>query len=90
MYAASDRPPANIRAAATVKAANTKAFAQAAATGVPQFSAWLDDKTGGSNWYDTLGSTLTSILVKGEPVDATLDAAAAILKKNFANAAKSK
>jgi hypothetical protein len=48
----------------------------------------LDDKTGGSNWYDTLGSTLTNILVKGEDVDATLDKAAAILKKNFANAAK--
>lgn len=90
MYAASDRPPANTKAAATVKAANTKAFAQAAATGVPQFSTWLDDKTGGSNWYDTLGSVLTDILVKGEPVDATLDAAAVILKKNFANAAKSK
>ncbi len=89
MYAASDRPPANVRAAAAVKAANTKAFAKAAATGTPQFSAWLDDKTGGSNWYDTLGSTLTNILVKGEPVDSTLDAAAAILKKNFANAAKS-
>lgn len=90
MYAASDRPPANTKAAATVKAASTQAFAKAAATGVPQFSAWLDDKTGGSNWYDTLGSVLTNILVKGEPVDSTLDAAAVILKKNFANAAKAK
>lgn len=90
MYAASDRPPANVKAAATVKAVNTKAFAQAASTGVPQFSTWLDDKTGGSNWYDTLGSTLTNILVKGQAVDSTLDAAAVILKKNFANAAKAK
>jgi hypothetical protein len=88
MYAAGDRPPANTKAAAAVKNANTKAFATAAATGVPQFSAWLDDKTGGSNWYDTLGSTLTNMLVKGDPVDSTLDAAAAILKKNFANASK--
>ena len=88
MYAAGDRPPANVKAAQAVRNANTKAFARAAATGVPQFSAWLDDKTGGSNWYDTLGSVLTNTLVKGEPVDATLDAAAVILRKNFANAAK--
>jgi len=88
MYGKSSRPPANTKAAANVSRANTRAFSQAAATGIPQFSAWLDDKTGGSNWYDTLGSTLTNILVKGEPVDSTLDAAAAILKQNFANAAK--
>jgi hypothetical protein len=88
MYGASSRPPANTKAAANVSRAETRAFSQAAATGQPQFSAWLDDKTGGSNWYDTLGSTLTNILVKGENVDATLDKAAAILKKNFANAAK--
>jgi hypothetical protein len=31
---------------------------------------------------------LTNILVKGDAVDSTLDAAAAILKKNFANASK--
>jgi hypothetical protein len=48
----------------------------------------LDDKTGGSNWYDTLGSALTNMLVKGDNVDTTLDAAAAILAKNFANASK--
>jgi arabinogalactan oligomer/maltooligosaccharide transport system substrate-binding protein len=88
MYAAGDRPPANKKAAAAVKNANTKAFAQAAATGVPQFDAYLNDKTGGSNWYDTLGSALTNMLVKGDSVDTTLDAAAVILKKNFANASK--
>ncbi len=88
MYGASSRPPANTKAAAEVSRAETRAFSQAASTGQPQFSAWLDDKTGGSNWYDTLGSTLTNILVKGENVDTTLDKAAAILKKNFANAAK--
>jgi maltose-binding protein MalE len=90
MYAASDRPPANVSAAATVNAANTKAFAKAAATGTPQFSAYLDNKTGGSNWYDVLGSVYTNILVKGDPVDKTLDDAAAILKKNFAAAATGK
>jgi hypothetical protein len=88
MYAAGDRPPANTKAAVAVKNAATKGFATAAGTGVPQFSAWLDDKTGGSNWYDTLGSALTNMLVKGDNVDTTLDAAAAILKKNFANASK--
>jgi arabinogalactan oligomer/maltooligosaccharide transport system substrate-binding protein len=88
MYGVSSRPPANTKAAANVSRANTRAFSQAASTGIPQFSAWLDDKTGGSNWYDTLGSTLTNILVKGDAVDATLDKAAVILKKNFANASK--
>jgi hypothetical protein len=80
----------DVSAAAAVKAANTKAFAKAAATGTPQFSAWLDNKTGGSNWYDVLGSVYTNILVKGEAVDKTLDDAAAILKKNFAAAAAGK
>jgi hypothetical protein len=88
MYAAGDRPPANTKAAAAVKNAATKGIATAAGTGTPQFSAWLDDKTGGSNWYDTVGSALTNMLVKGDNVDTTLDAAAAILKKNFANASK--
>jgi arabinogalactan oligomer/maltooligosaccharide transport system substrate-binding protein len=88
MYGVSSRPPANTKAAANVSRANTRAFSQAASTGIPQFSAWLDDKTGGSNWYDAVGSTLTNILVKGDAVDSTLDKAAAILKKNFANAAK--
>ena len=88
MYGVSSRPPANTKAAANVSRANTRAFSQAASTGIPQFSAWLDDKTGGSNWYDTLGSALTNMLVKGDSVDATLDAAAAILAKNFANASK--
>jgi hypothetical protein len=88
MYAAGDRPPANTKAAAAVKNAATKGIATAAGTGTPQFSAWLDDKTGGSNWYDTVGSALTNMLVKGDSVDATLDAAAVILKKNFANASK--
>lgn len=90
MYAASDRPPANVRAAATVKAANTKAFALAAATGTPQFSAYLDNKTGGSNWYDLLGSVYNDILVKGADVNETLDKAAVILRKNFTDAASGK
>mgnify|MGYP000544109348 CR=1 FL=1 len=90
MYAASDRPPANVMAAKSVNNKNTKAFALAAATGTPQFSSWLDSKAGGSNWYDVLGSVYTDILVKGKPVDQTLDAAAVILGKNFAAAAAGK
>ena len=88
MSSASSRPPANTAAGAIIKDARTTGVAKAAATGTPQFSAILDDKTGGSNWYDVLGSVFTNIFVKGENVDKTLDDAAVILKKNFANAAK--
>lgn len=87
MSSASDRPPANSVAAGIVKNTKTNAVATAAKTGTPQISPLLDDKTGGANWYDTLGSVFTAIFVKGENVDKTLDDAAAILKKNFANAA---
>lgn len=88
MSVASGRPPANIKAAAAVTNPYAKGVAKAAATGTPQNSPWLDDKTGGSNWYDVLGNVYDKILVKGEPVGATLDAGAAILKTNFANASK--
>jgi arabinogalactan oligomer/maltooligosaccharide transport system substrate-binding protein len=88
MSSASSRPPANKVAGAIIKDARTTGIANAAATGTPQFSAILDDKTGGANWYDVLGSVYTNILIKGEDVDKTLDDAAVILKKNFANAAK--
>ena len=88
MSSASSRPPANTAAGAIIKDARTTGIAKAAATATPQFNIYLDDKTGGSSWYDVLGTTYTNILVKGEDVDKTLDDAAAILKKNFANAAK--
>lgn len=88
MSSASGRPPANTQAAVVIKDARTTGVARAAQTGTPQVSPLLDDKTGGANWYDVLGSAFTAIFVKGEAVDKTLDDAAAILKKNFENAAK--
>jgi len=87
MSTASGRPPANKLAAPIINDASTKGVANAATTGTPQISPLLDDKTGGSNWYDVLGATFTSIFVKGASASTTLDDAAAILKKNFANAA---
>jgi hypothetical protein len=88
MSSASSRPPANTAAGAVIKDARTTGIANAAKTGTPQFGAILDNKAGGSNWYDVLGSVFTNILVKGENVDKTLDDAAVILRKNFADAAK--
>jgi len=88
MSSASERPPAQLQAAAVVKNARTSGVAQAAKTGMAQVSPALDDKTGGSNWYDVLGAVYTDIFTKGADVNKTLDAAAAILAKNFAAAAK--
>lgn len=84
----SQRPPASKAAAAKVTNANTKAVALAGQTGIPQIGAMLDDKTSGSNWYDTVIAAFKSILINGKSVDATLDKAAAAVKKNFVNGAK--
>jgi arabinogalactan oligomer/maltooligosaccharide transport system substrate-binding protein len=81
----SKRPPASKSATALVTDAQTLAVGRAAATGTPQISPALDNKTGGANWYDVLGNVYTDIFTKGKSADATLDAAAAILAKNFAN-----
>jgi arabinogalactan oligomer/maltooligosaccharide transport system substrate-binding protein len=87
MSLASGRPPANRQAAAKVSDPRTLAIGKAALTGTPQISPALDNKAGGANWYDALGSVYTDIFVKGKDVNATLDAAAAILAKNFVSAA---
>lgn len=81
----SKRPPASKTATAKVTDPQTLAVGRAAATGTPQVSPALDNKTGGSNWYDVLGGVYTDIFTKGKDAGATLDAAAAILAKNFAN-----
>jgi arabinogalactan oligomer / maltooligosaccharide transport system substrate-binding protein len=86
MSLASGRPPANTAAASKITDPKTLAVGLAAQTGTPQVSPALDDKAGGSNWYDTLGSAFTDIFVKGNDVTTTLNAAAAILSKNFADA----
>lgn len=87
MSLASKRPPANTAAAAKITDPYTLAVGLAAQTGTPQVSPALDDKVGGSNWYDTLGSVFTDIFTKGKDVSTTLNAAAVILSKNFADAA---
>ena len=81
----SKRPPASVSATAAVTDPQTLAVGKAAATGTPQVSPALDNKAGGSNWYDVLGGVYTDIFTKGKDLNATLDAAAVILKKNFAD-----
>jgi arabinogalactan oligomer / maltooligosaccharide transport system substrate-binding protein len=82
------RPPANIAAAKRVSDPQTKAIAAAGQTGTPQVGALLDDQTGGANWYGLVGDVFSKILNEGANVDSTLDQAAAVLLKNFANARK--
>ena len=87
MYNESKRPPANVKSAAAVTDASTKAFALAASTGTPQFSSYLDNKAAGSNWYDIVSRVYTDIFVTGRNVDDTLNKAAVLLRKNFVAAA---
>ncbi len=89
MYKASLRPPANGPAVAQVTDPITLGVASAAQSGTPQVSALLDDKVGGSNWYDTVGALYTAIFVKGLDVVTSLNSAAAIEQKNFNDAAAS-
>ena len=82
------RPPANSAAAKRVTDAQTVAIARGGQTGTPQVGALLDDKTGGANWYDVTSDIFKKILNEGASVDTTLDNAASVLVKNFANARK--
>lgn len=82
------RPPANSAAAKRVTDKATIAIARGGQTGTPQVGALLDDKTGGANWYDLTGDIFKKILNEGASVDTTLDSAAEVLLKNFANARK--
>jgi arabinogalactan oligomer/maltooligosaccharide transport system substrate-binding protein len=88
MSALSSRPPASLAALkSTILSSDTRAFVKAASSGMPQYSAYLDDKTSGNNWYDTLGAVYNDIFVDGKAVNATLDAAAPLLLQNWAHAA---
>jgi maltose-binding protein MalE len=87
MYKASTRPPANGQAIAQVTDPLTLGVAQAAQGGTPQVSALLDDKAGGTNWYDTLSALYTAIFTQGKDAAASLNAAAAIEQKDFNDAA---
>lgn len=82
----SQRPLAHISAAAKTKDATAQGIGASSANAVRQLAA-LDDKTGGANWYDVSDNALKDIFA-GKDVDTTLDKAAGVLAKNFANWAK--
>ena len=84
---ADQRPLAHLSAAAKTKDATAAGIGASAANSVKQLGA-LDDKTGGANWYDVTGDAFKDIFA-GKGVNTTLDKAADVLAKNFANAAKS-
>lgn len=82
------RPLAHISAAAATKDADAAGLGQASRNAVQQLNAPLGDKTGGADWYAVSDDALKDIFA-GKDLNTTLDKAAAILAKNFANAAKS-
>ena len=84
---ADQRPLAHLSAAAKTTDATAAGIGASAANSVKQLAA-LDDKTGGANWYDVTGDAFKDIFA-GKGVSTTLDKAADVLAKNFANAAKS-
>jgi maltose-binding protein MalE len=81
------RPLAHLSAAAKTKDDTASGVGAAAKNAVKQLGA-LDDKTGGANWYAVSDDALKDIFA-GKGVDTTLDKAADVLAKNFANFAKS-
>ena len=83
----SQRPLAHISAAAKTKDKNAQGIGASSANAVKQNSAALDDKTGGASWYSVSDDALKDIFA-GKDIDTTLDKGAAVLAKNFANAAK--
>ena len=82
------RPLAHLAAAAATKDADAAGIGQSSRNAVPQLSGALDDKTGGASWYDVSNDALKDIFA-GKDINTTLDKAAAVLAKNFANYAKS-
>ena len=82
------RPLAHIEAAAATKDVDAAGLGQASRNAVQQLNGPLGDKTGGADWYAVSDDALKDIFA-GKDLDTTLDKAAAILAKNFANAAKS-
>jgi maltose-binding protein MalE len=82
------RPLAHFGAAAKTKDKNAAGVGASSVNSSRQINGALGDKTGGADWYAVLGDAMTDIFA-GKDVDTTLDKGAAILKKNFANYAKS-
>ena len=89
MYKASTRPPVNAQAIAQVTDPLTLGVATAAQSGTPQVDGLLNDKAGGTNWYDTLSALYTAIFTQGKDAASSLNAAAAIEQKDFDDAAAS-
>jgi maltose-binding protein MalE len=83
----SQRPLAHLTASAKTKDKNAAGIGVSSRNGVAQLNGPLGDNTGGANWYDVSNDALKDIFA-GKDVDTTLDKAAAVLAKNFANAAK--
>lgn len=81
------RPLAHLTAAKKVSDPSAKGVGVSSVNSVQQLGAALDDKTGGESWYGVSDAALKEIFA-GADVDSTLDKAAAILKQNFAAAAK--
>jgi maltose-binding protein MalE len=84
---ASQRPLAHIAAAAKTKDKNAQGIGASSANSVRQISGALDDNTGGASWYDVTNDAMKDIFA-GKDINDTLDKAAVVLKKNFANYAK--
>jgi hypothetical protein len=80
------RPLAHIAAAAKTKDKNAQGIGASSENSIRQIAA-LDDNTGGANWYAVSDDALKDIFA-GKDIDDTLDKAAAVLRKNFANFAK--
>ena len=89
MYKSSQRPPANSAAAAQVTDPLTLGVATAAQSGTPQVDALLNDNAGGTNWYDTLTALYTAVFTQGKDAASSINAAAAIVQKDFNDAAAS-
>ena len=83
----SQRPPASSRAVAQVTDPLTLGVGQAAAAGQPQIDVLLNDSTGGTNWYDTLTAMYKAIFEQGKDASTSINAAAAIVQKNFTHGA---
>jgi len=81
------RPLAHISAAAKTKDDTASGVGAGAKNAIKQLGA-LDDKTGGSNWY-AVGEDAMKDIFAGKDASTTLDKAADVLSKNFANFAKS-
>ncbi|MHB0927910.1 MAG: sugar ABC transporter substrate-binding protein [Candidatus Nanopelagicales bacterium] len=78
-----NRPPANLDAAAQVTDPSVAGFSKAGSRGVAQVDMYLNNTASGANWYDLLTDMYTKILTKGAPLKATLRRAAQSAQMDF-------